>query len=141
MRATCQRVHERLARDGLVYRYQTDDGLPPGEGAFGICSFWAVECRAKGGDVAGATEAFERLLACANDVGLLGEEIDPETEPRSGTSTGIHPRWPDQCGAHFGRMRSATVSRRQPQSHVRHQGGLMINKGASRSGGSSAPSC
>ena len=50
MRATCQRVHERLARDGLVYRYQTDDGLPPGEGAFGICSFWAVECRAKGGD-------------------------------------------------------------------------------------------
>jgi GH15 family glucan-1,4-alpha-glucosidase len=79
MRATCQRVHERLARDGLVYRYQTDDGLPPGEGAFGICSFWAVECRAKGGDVAGATEAFARLLACANDIGLFGEEIDPET--------------------------------------------------------------
>ena len=54
---------------------------------------------------------------------------------------GIHPRWPDQCGAHFGRMRSATVSRRQPQSHVRHQGGLMINRAASRSGGLSAPSC
>jgi GH15 family glucan-1,4-alpha-glucosidase len=79
MRATCQRIHECLARDGLVYRYQTDDGLPPGEGAFGICSFWAVECRAKSGDVAGATETFARLLACANDVGLFGEEIDPET--------------------------------------------------------------
>jgi GH15 family glucan-1,4-alpha-glucosidase len=79
MRATCQRIHECLARDGLVYRYQTDDGLPPGEGAFGICSFWAVECRAKSGDVEGATETFARLLACANDVGLFGEEIDPET--------------------------------------------------------------
>ena len=78
-RATCQGVHERLARDGLVYRYQTDDGLPPGEGAFGICSFWAVQCRAKGGDVEGATEAFAKLLTCANDLGLFGEEIDPET--------------------------------------------------------------
>ena len=88
MRATCQRVHECLARDGLVYRYQTDDGLPPGEGAFGICSFWAVECRAKGGDVDGATEAFARLLTCANEVGLFGEEIDPET----GAALGNFPR-------------------------------------------------
>ena len=99
MRATCQRVHERLARDGLVYRYQTDDGLPPGEGAFGICSFWAVECRARGGDVAGATEAFERLLACANDVGLLGEEIDPET----GAALGNFP----QAFTHVGLINAA----------------------------------
>ena len=99
MRATCQRIHERLARDGLVYRYQTDDGLPPGEGAFGICSFWAVECRAKGGDVAGATEAFARLLACANDVGLFGEEIDPET----GAALGNFP----QAFTHVGLINAA----------------------------------
>jgi GH15 family glucan-1,4-alpha-glucosidase len=99
MRATCQRIHERLARDGLVYRYQTDDGLPPGEGAFGICSFWAVECRAKGGDVAGATEAFARLLACASDVGLLGEEIDPET----GAALGNFP----QAFTHVGLINAA----------------------------------
>jgi GH15 family glucan-1,4-alpha-glucosidase len=99
MRATCQRVHERLARDGLVYRYQTDDGLPPGEGAFGICSFWAVECRAKGGDVEGATEAFARLLACANDVGLFGEEIDPET----GAALGNFP----QAFTHVGLINAA----------------------------------
>jgi GH15 family glucan-1,4-alpha-glucosidase len=99
MRATCQRVHECLTRDGLVYRYQTDDGLPPGEGAFGICSFWAVECRAKGGDVAGATEAFARLLACANDVGLFGEEIDPET----GAALGNFP----QAFTHVGLINAA----------------------------------
>ena len=74
----------------------------------------------------------------------LGSSARRSTRRRSRARefpTGIHPRWPDQCGAHFGRMRSATVSRRQPQSHVRHQGGLMMNRAASRSGGSSAPSC
>jgi Glycosyl hydrolases family 15 len=43
MRSTYASIHEELARDGLIYRYETgtDDGLPTGEGAFGICSFWA----------------------------------------------------------------------------------------------------
>jgi GH15 family glucan-1,4-alpha-glucosidase len=80
MRATCARIHEQLARGPLVYRYQgADDGLPPGEGAFGICSFWAVECLARGGNLARATQAFELLLGYANDLGLYAEEIDPET--------------------------------------------------------------
>src|SRR5215217_1244989 len=81
MRSTYASIHQKLARDGLIYRYETgtDDGLPPGEGTFGICSFWAVECQARGGDVEGATQAFEHLLSYANDVGLFAEEIDPET--------------------------------------------------------------
>jgi GH15 family glucan-1,4-alpha-glucosidase len=101
MRSTCARIHERLAHDSLVYRYQTttDDGLPPGEGAFGICSFWAVECRARGGDVAGATAAFERLLGCANDVGLFAEEVDPET----GAALGNFP----QAFTHVGLINAA----------------------------------
>ncbi|HET8632070.1 MAG TPA: glycoside hydrolase family 15 protein, partial [Thermomicrobiales bacterium] len=101
MRATCARIHERLARDGLVYRYEskTDDGLPPGEGAFGICSFWAVECLARGGDVAAATRAFERLLGCANDVGLFAEEIDPAT----GAALGNFP----QAFTHVGLINAA----------------------------------
>jgi GH15 family glucan-1,4-alpha-glucosidase len=80
MRPTCTRIRARLGRDSLIYRsLDPDDGLPPGEGAFGICSFWAVECLARGGEVATATEAFERLLGYANDVGLYAEEIDPDT--------------------------------------------------------------
>jgi GH15 family glucan-1,4-alpha-glucosidase len=101
MRSTCARIHEKLARDGLLYRYETgtDDGLPPGEGAFGICSFWAVECVARGGNIGSATRTFEQLLAYANDVGLFAEEIDPHT----GAALGNFP----QAFTHIGLINAA----------------------------------
>ena len=63
----------------MIYRYRvtSDDGLPPGEGAFGICGFWAVEALALSGELEAATAAFEDLLGYANDVGLYSEEYDP----------------------------------------------------------------
>ncbi len=88
MRQTYQRIRERLgAGDGLLYRYQRikapekeGDPVSPGEGAFGICSFWGVEYLALGGgSVDEARQLFERLCGYANDVGLFAEEIDPKT--------------------------------------------------------------
>jgi GH15 family glucan-1,4-alpha-glucosidase len=79
MRGTIDKVLARLGRNGLLYRYLRDDGLPPGEGAFGICSFWAVDALAEAGELTRATAAFEHLLGYANDVGLYAEEIDAET--------------------------------------------------------------
>lgn len=76
---TCARVHERLGRNGLLYRYRTDDGLPGEEGAFGICSFWAVDCLARQDELERAEARFDRLCSLSNDVGLYAEEIDPET--------------------------------------------------------------
>ncbi|MCC6175651.1 MAG: glycoside hydrolase family 15 protein [Chloroflexi bacterium] len=100
MRSTCARIRERLGHGALVYRYQeVDDGLPSGEGAFGITSFWAVECLARGGDLDGATAAFEELLGFANDVGLYGEEIDPTT----GSALGSFP----QAFTHVGLIHAA----------------------------------
>jgi GH15 family glucan-1,4-alpha-glucosidase len=102
MRSTCLRIHEQLARGSLLYRYETgtsDDGLPSGEGTFGICSFWGVECMARAGDIAGATRTFEELLAYANDVGLLAEEIDPDT----GAALGNFP----QAFTHVGLINAA----------------------------------
>ena len=67
-------------RDGLVLRYDTeesDDGLPPGEGAFLACSFWLADAYAMCGRLEQAEALFERLLALSNDVGLLAEEYDP----------------------------------------------------------------
>jgi GH15 family glucan-1,4-alpha-glucosidase len=79
MRATYRRIRERLgAGGGLLYRYRSADS--PGEGAFGICSFWGAEVLALGaGTVDEARDVFERLCGFSNDVGLFAEEIDPAT--------------------------------------------------------------
>jgi len=82
---TVAAVERELAHEGLVYRYtpsggpRTDDGLPPGEGAFLACSFWLVGNYARSGRREEARELFERLLSLRNDVGLLAEEYDPVT--------------------------------------------------------------
>jgi GH15 family glucan-1,4-alpha-glucosidase len=101
MESTCARIHERLGVGDLLYRYAegTDDGLPPGEGAFGICGFWAVECQARRGETHDATQAFERLLGHANEVGLFAEETDPET----GAALGNFP----QAFTHVGLINAA----------------------------------
>jgi GH15 family glucan-1,4-alpha-glucosidase len=84
MRSTCERIRRFLGANGLVYRYRESDGLPPGEGAFGICAFWEVQNRIRQQRHAEATHQFEALLSCANDVGLLAEEIDPLTHAALG---------------------------------------------------------
>jgi GH15 family glucan-1,4-alpha-glucosidase len=79
MEATFRRIRERLeVAPCLLYRYE--ESRAAGEGAFGICSFWAAEHLARGGgSIEEAETWFERLLPYANDVGILAEEIDPKT--------------------------------------------------------------
>ena len=80
-------VERRLLVDDLVFRYdtrETDDGLPPGEGAFLACSFWLVDNLILQGRIAEAQSMFEWLLALRNDVGLLAEEYDPRTRRQLG---------------------------------------------------------
>jgi GH15 family glucan-1,4-alpha-glucosidase len=81
MRSTIEAIARDLVEEGLVLRYQNDqglndDGLTGREGTFVICSFWLVSCLAKAGEIARAEELFDRLAGSANDVGLLAEEID-----------------------------------------------------------------
>jgi GH15 family glucan-1,4-alpha-glucosidase len=76
---TITAIERRLLRDGFVMRYdteQTDDGLPPGEGAFLACNFWLVDVYVLQGRVADAERMFRRLIALRNDVRLLSEEYD-----------------------------------------------------------------
>jgi GH15 family glucan-1,4-alpha-glucosidase len=87
MRGTVAAIERGLVRDGFVLRYDTgrsDDGLPPGEGAFLACSFWLVENLVLQGRVAEGRALFERLLALRNDVGLLAEEYDPRHQRQLG---------------------------------------------------------
>ncbi len=78
MAGTYRLIEQRLGRNGLLYRYCYPDGLPPGDGAFGICSFWQVDYLARAGRLDDAQRLFEQLLGFANDLGLYGEEIDPD---------------------------------------------------------------
>ena len=80
VRGTVRLIEQRLFVDGFVYRYDsalTDDGLPPGEGAFLACTFWLCDNYLLQGRQAEARKLFERLLAIRNDVGLLAEEYHP----------------------------------------------------------------
>ena len=110
MRGTLACVRERLGVNGLLFRNRDEDGMRGREGAFGICGFWGVECLALSGQVEAAREAFERLLSYENDVGLHGEEIDPE----SGAALGNFP----QAFTHVGLINAAVTleesGRRRP---------------------------
>jgi GH15 family glucan-1,4-alpha-glucosidase len=80
VQSTIDCIERRLVTDGLVLRYDTeltDDGLPPGEGAFLACSFWLADAYVISGREAEARALFERLVGLRNDVGLLPEEYDP----------------------------------------------------------------
>ncbi|MFC8434470.1 glycoside hydrolase family 15 protein [Streptomyces sp. NPDC057253] len=78
---TIDAVRAELEHDGFVRRYSAErtpvDGLPGGEGAFLVCSFWLADALHMTGRTKEARDLFERLLGLANDVGLLSEEYDP----------------------------------------------------------------
>jgi GH15 family glucan-1,4-alpha-glucosidase len=100
MRGTYARVWDQLASDKLLFRNRSGfGGAKSGEGAFGICCFWAVENLATRGDVAEAQTLFEHLLGYGNDLGLFGEEIDVST----GAALGNFP----QAFTHVGLINAA----------------------------------
>jgi GH15 family glucan-1,4-alpha-glucosidase len=84
MRSTIDAIADALTEDGLVLRYRNEeglnaDGLTGEEGTFVICSFWLVSALAKAGEIDRAEQLFDKLVAYANDLGLLAEEIDTAT--------------------------------------------------------------
>ncbi|MCB9374765.1 MAG: glycoside hydrolase family 15 protein [Microthrixaceae bacterium] len=99
-------IGRELSVDGFVRRYRTEpddahpvDGLPPGEGAFLLTTFWWADNLAMLGRVDEAIEVFERLRSLRNDVGLLAEEYDPT----SGRMLGNFP----QAFSHVGLVNTA----------------------------------
>ncbi|MDQ3809135.1 MAG: glycoside hydrolase family 15 protein [Chloroflexota bacterium] len=84
VQSTVEQIQRRLTRHGLVYRYRGPDGLAGGEATFTLCTFWLVDALALGGRVEEAHALFERVLGFASDLGLLAEEIDPDTGEQLG---------------------------------------------------------
>ena len=118
---TIDAIRRSLGHDDLVYRYsqKTDDGLPPGEGAFLPCSFWLVEALAIAKRFREAQDVFEKLLGRANDVGLISEEA----EVSSGRLVGNFP----QALTHIGLM-NAALRLQRPQAK-RGKGGQASQQG------------
>ena len=80
-RSTLQAIQSELVEDSLVYRYvpakAAPDGLGGTEGTFSVCSFWYVECLARGGDLKQARFIFEKALGYGNHLGLYAEQLGP----------------------------------------------------------------
>ena len=78
--ATIDAIEDHLSDErGLVYRYQSDDGLPGREGSFLLCTFWLAQALAVAGQPERARPVFERAISFCNDLGLLSEEVDSDS--------------------------------------------------------------
>ncbi len=98
--STINAIADRLTDTrGLVYRYRSHDGLQGEEGTFLLCTFWLAQAQALAGQVERARTTFERACGYLNDVGLLAEEVDPD----SGELLGNFP----QAFSHIGLVNAA----------------------------------
>lgn len=78
--ATIEAIEERLTDPrGLVYRYLADDGMAGEEGTFLLCTFWLAHALALAGRTQRARAVFERAAAFATDLGLMAEEVAPDS--------------------------------------------------------------
>ncbi len=77
--STVEQIGLRLARNGMLLRYDAPDDFGAPTVSFAVCTFWYVDALAAVGRVEEAREMFEKLLARAIHAGLLSEDIDPAT--------------------------------------------------------------
>jgi GH15 family glucan-1,4-alpha-glucosidase len=102
VRGTVDAIERQLTTDAFVARYHTVpdvDGLPPGEGAFLLCSFWLADNLQLMGRHDDALRVFERVLEVRSDVGLLSESYDVQ----AGRLVGNYP----QAFSHVGLINTA----------------------------------
>jgi len=76
---TVREIERRLRRGRHLFRYAAADDFGEPTTAFNICTFWYIDALARLGREAEARELFEHMLACRNRLGLLSEDLDPET--------------------------------------------------------------
>jgi GH15 family glucan-1,4-alpha-glucosidase len=87
VRGTIAAIEKYMMRDGFVLRHdprEVSDEIQPIEGAFLACSLWLADAYVLTGEVAKAQAMFDRVVAIANDLGLLAEEYDPGVGRQTG---------------------------------------------------------
>jgi GH15 family glucan-1,4-alpha-glucosidase len=91
VRGTLNAIERHMMRDGFVLRHdprEISEEQQPIEGAFLACSLWLADAWALAGEFDKAQALFDRVVAVANDLGLLAEEYDSE----AGRQTGNFPQ-------------------------------------------------
>ncbi len=91
VRGTLTAIEQHLMRDGFVLRHdprEISDEKQPIEGAFLACSLWLADAYVLTGEFEKAQALFDRVVAIANDLGLLAEEFDTV----AGRQTGNFPQ-------------------------------------------------
>ncbi len=75
---TLKRIEDELVVDHLVFRYKKDF-LGSAKYPFGLASSWVARVKLMMGLKDEAELYIKKLISCSNDLGLLGEHIDPYT--------------------------------------------------------------
>ena len=114
MRVTIEVLRANLAApDGLLYRneYHGPKGF---EGLFALVTFWLADCLIELDDLEGARQLVDRVWSYANDLGLMSEELDPETRAQLGNFP--------QAFSHTGRILTAVRLREAEQARRTSRG-------------------
>jgi GH15 family glucan-1,4-alpha-glucosidase len=77
---TVRACQKALYHKGLMYRYVNHDDFGKPSSSFTIGTFWLVQALASMGEKEEAQAIFNKLLRCANHVGLFSEDIDFNTK-------------------------------------------------------------
>jgi len=91
VRSTLDAVERFMMRNGFVLRHdprEVSDETQPIEGAFLACTLWLADAYVLAGEYDKARTLFDRVVAVANDLGLLAEEFDTG----AGRQTGNFPQ-------------------------------------------------
>jgi GH15 family glucan-1,4-alpha-glucosidase len=88
---TVAAVERELKRGRQLFRYVRPDDFGQPENAFVACTFWYIDALIAQGRIVEARELFENVLACRNHLGLLSEDINPETNELWGNFPQTYP--------------------------------------------------
>jgi GH15 family glucan-1,4-alpha-glucosidase len=73
--ATVERTYEELSRDGLMYRYRTQDDFGTPKSSFTVCTFWMIRALHVTGYEERARAMLDQVLSYSNHLGLFSEDI------------------------------------------------------------------
>ena len=76
---TLAAVERGLRRGPYLFRYTSSDDFGTPQTAFNICTFWYINALAAVGREVEARELFRNMLDRRNALGLLSEDLDPES--------------------------------------------------------------